>query len=101
MIKRFSFVRRAAALSPEAFHPAWIARHTQVLAADPALRSHLLHWELLHRLDEDYARSREATALLERMADRGWEVARPGDPPRSLVAAQYNRDDAAAARPIR
>ena len=63
MIKRFSFVRRAAGLSPEAFHPAWIARHTQVLAADPALRRQLLHWELLHRLDEDYARSREATEL--------------------------------------
>jgi hypothetical protein len=47
------------------------------------------------------ARGREAAALLERMAEGGWEVARPGDPPRSLVAAQYNRDDAAAARPTR
>ena len=62
-------------------------------AVDPAARSQAREARL--------ARSREATALLERMADRGWEVARPGDPPRSLVAAQYNRDDAAAARPTR
>ena len=33
--------------------------------------------------------------------NRGWEVARPGDPPRGLLAAQYNRGDAAAARPTR
>jgi hypothetical protein len=45
------------------------------------------------------ARGRDAAALLEQLAVRGWEVARPGDPPRGLVAAQYNRDDAAAARP--
>jgi hypothetical protein len=47
------------------------------------------------------ARGREAAVLLEQMADRGWEVARPGDQPRSILAAQYNRVDAAAARPTR
>lgn len=63
MIRRFSFVRRANGLTPEAFHPAWVRRHTQMLEADPALGGHLLHWELLHRLEEDYARNREATEL--------------------------------------
>lgn len=63
MIRRFSFVRRAAGLSPEAFHPAWAARHRHLLAADERPGRHLLHWELLHRLEEDYARSREATEL--------------------------------------
>ena len=62
-------------------------------AVDPAARSRAREARL--------ARGREAAALLEQMADRGWEVARPGDPPRRLVAAQYNRDDAAAARPTR
>jgi hypothetical protein len=62
-------------------------------AVDPAVRSRACEARL--------TRGREAAALLEQLADRGWEVARPGDPPRSLVAAQYNRDDAAAARPTR
>lgn len=62
-------------------------------AVDPAARSQAREARL--------TRGREAAALLEQLADRGWEVARPGDPPRSLLAAQYNRDDAAAARPTR
>ena len=62
-------------------------------AVDPATRQ----LERQTRL----ARGREAAAVLEQLYVRGWEVARPGDPPRSLVAAQYNRDDAAAARPTR
>ena len=62
-------------------------------AVDPAARSQAREARL--------TRGREAAALLEQLADRGWEVARPGDPPRSLVAAQYNHDDAAAARPTR
>lgn len=47
------------------------------------------------------ARAQESASLLALLAGRGWEVARPGDPPRALVAAQYNPDDAAAARPTR
>ncbi len=62
-------------------------------AVDPTARSRARNARL--------TRGREAAALLERMAAGGWEVARPGDPPRGLVAAQYNRDDAAAARPTR
>jgi hypothetical protein len=62
-------------------------------AVDPAARSQAREARL--------TRGREAAALLEQLADRGWEVARPGDPPRSLAAAQYNHDDAAAARPTR
>ncbi len=63
MIRRFTFVRRAAGQSPESFHAAWRDRHLSLLDDNPALRSGVLHWELLHRMDEDYARSREATEL--------------------------------------
>jgi hypothetical protein len=63
MIKRFTFVRRAMGITPDGFHEAWRSRHADLLAAHPALRGQLLRWELLHRLDEDYARSREATEL--------------------------------------
>jgi hypothetical protein len=73
--------------------PDAVAQAAGPQAVDPAARSQAREARLV--------RSREATALLEQMADRGWEVARPGDPPRGLVAAQYNRDDAAAARPTR
>jgi hypothetical protein len=73
--------------------PDAVAQAAGPQAVDPATRSQAREARL--------ARGREAAALLEQMADHGWEVARPGDPPRSVVAAQYNRDDAAAARPIR
>lgn len=73
--------------------PDAVAQAAGPQAIDPASRSQAR----TVRLD----RGRKAAVLLEQMADHGWEVARPGDPPRSLVAAQYNRDDAAAARPTR
>ena len=63
MIKRFRFVRRASRLSPEEFHAAWRAGHEKLLAEHASLRAQFLQWELLHRLDEDYARSRETTEL--------------------------------------
>ncbi len=63
MIKRFTFLRRAPGLSPEAFHTLWRTRQAALLDARPDLGDQLLHWELLHRLDEDYARDREATEL--------------------------------------
>ena len=62
-------------------------------AVDPATRT--------RQREARLARGREAADLLAQLENRGWEVARPGDPPRGLLAAQYNRDDAAAARPTR
>lgn len=86
----------AANAEPEPFGPRFpdaLGQAAGPRAVDPATR----------QLDRQtrLARGREAAALLERLAMRGWDVARPGDPPRGLVAAQYNRDDAAAARPTR
>jgi EthD domain len=56
-LKLFTFVRRAAGVSPEEFHEQWRNWHRRYLAGTPELRRHVVGCQLDHRLQEDYRRS--------------------------------------------
>jgi hypothetical protein len=57
MIKRIAFVCRNQSLSADEFHARWRGPHAELYAANPAVKDHVLRYELNHRKPRDYDRS--------------------------------------------
>ena len=56
MLKLICFIKRNAALSPEAFHRHWRDVHAELLRSTPSVSRHLLRYEQNPRALADYAR---------------------------------------------
>lgn len=87
MIRRFQFLRRAAGMTPEAFHAVLAERHQTLIAHRPELLGGVLGWELLHRLPEDYARERHQAELV----DAPWDAVSVVDLERLELLAGFER----------